>query len=178
MSKWRWSKLETLDLKLANFAPCLEAGRLKLTPAEVLIAAGRAAMAMPVLKSFSVYIVEEAADFKIKCCWIERELNASLESSGKTRMTFRGFDMDERRRILAAWLPWMGAEARFVREMFDDDTSDDNDPNKVQFDGQQSAQSFGLETFYIFPEGKGLVIMSQRQVQLAITKMLGRDSSD
>ncbi|KAK2613362.1 hypothetical protein N8I77_000280 [Diaporthe amygdali] len=175
MSKWRWSRLETLDLKLANFAPYLEPGQLKLTPAEVLIAAGRAAMAMPVLKCFCVGIVEEAAESKIKFFCIERELNASLESSGKTHITFKGFDIDERRRILAAWLPWMGAEARFVRVMFNDDTLDHNDSNKVESDGQQSAQSTGLETFYSFPEDKGLVIMSERQMQLAATKMLGQD---
>ncbi|KAJ0115746.1 hypothetical protein J7T55_010569 [Diaporthe amygdali] len=178
MSEWRWPKLETLELIFANFAPYLEPGRLKLTPAEVLIAAGRAAMAMPVLKYFHAGIVEEAADSKNKYFWIARELNASLESSGKARITFKGFNTDERRRILAAWLPWMGAEARFVREMFDDDTLDDNDSNKVESDGQQSAQSIGLETFYSFPEDKGLVIMSERQMQLAATKMLGQDSSD
>lgn len=109
-SKWRWPRLQEIELGSFSEMRDWDPGQLTLSPADILIAAGKAAMTMPMLKAATI----EAAPGQY--FYIGRELSNGVRDKGKTRMCLAGFDKCEEPKILAAWTPFLGAEATLVEE--------------------------------------------------------------
>lgn len=135
-AKWRWPNLEEMRLTAVTFgpdpSPHSEPNQLSLTPTEMVAAAGRATIAMPLLRTFELDIWGEAEDSPtITFFSISRTLPQNLGSSGECTVELTGFTKDQEHRILCAWAPFMRAKVRLVSEELcprdsDDEESDDD----------------------------------------------------
>lgn len=114
-SRCEWPILRNLELR--SFRERSDAGpeQLTATPADILIAAGRAAIAMPVLETAEIQLLPQHYFF------IKRESSTGFEGFRNAFTSLMGFDEGEEARILTAWAHFMGAEARLVEEESDDD---------------------------------------------------------
>lgn len=113
-SQWRWPRLQELELLGSFGRSYLTAHQLKITPTEILIAAGTAATAMPVL---------EIANIKVRpnqYFHIKREPCKGFQGFRNASIRFVGFDEREEQRILTAWAHFIGGEARLAYEEIDD----------------------------------------------------------
>lgn len=109
-SNWRWPRLKRIDLRCFSDTSGWDSAQLKLSPADILIAAGRAAMAMPVLQIAQIE-AERGVYF-----YIERELSNGAGGMGKPRMCLAGLEKSEEPRIVAAWTHFLRAEVTLVEE--------------------------------------------------------------
>ncbi|KAL1882902.1 hypothetical protein Daus18300_000540 [Diaporthe australafricana] len=109
MAKWRWPRLIKLHLAFYPEPPYSDPGWMKLTPEEMLIAVGRAAMAMPLLQDANI----KAGDHHRLTLtrWLSPNLGRSKSCIGR----LKGFDEDGDQRILAAWAPFVGDQNRLYQ---------------------------------------------------------------
>lgn len=119
--EWNWPNLERLSLQFVTFGPCpgpfSKPNQLTLTPAELLIAAGRATIAMPALQEFRVSMYDASEDTPPPLLfYVKRELPGNLKILGSCLLKLLGFDPVQEQEILHAWGPFIKAEARFVSE--------------------------------------------------------------
>lgn len=109
-SQWKWPRLQNFELRSFIALPNLGPDQLTLTPTDILIAAGRAARAMPALKSAT--ISADAGQY----FYITRESYSGVGGKGTASMALAEFEESEERRILIAWAHFIGAETRFIEE--------------------------------------------------------------
>lgn len=112
-SQWRWPRLQHLELRSFSGEHDSDSTQPTLSTAEMLIAAGRAAMAMPILE---VAIIDEGPG---KLFVVKRKLSDGARNTKKGGVGLRGFDESEDNRILSAWVPFLGAEVKYVKELTD-----------------------------------------------------------
>ncbi|KAI7782598.1 hypothetical protein LA080_013086 [Diaporthe eres] len=116
------------DLILAN--------QLSLTPAELLIAAGRATVAMTALKKLRVSVFDDSQGYKsTSVFYIKREPPQNLERSWPCRVKLSGFSKVQEQWILEAWIPFMKKKTQFVSEgssHLDSDEEDSDDDSSVE----------------------------------------------
>ena len=136
LSTWQWPNLKDIFLDFGTYGPYVAPGRFSLTPVELLLAAGRAATAMPRLEAFNVCCTDE--DDKQQFFVVQRECYESSARPGRSLVEFLAFSKDDIRRILAAWVPFMRAEACLVREEFDDDSAAYGGNDDIEDDGVDS----------------------------------------
>lgn len=120
-SGWKWPDMYQLKISCGTFGAYAGPGDPSLTPVELLIAVGRATMAMPSLNFLDIEILEGRTSQWEPFLFIMRDLD---ERSGKPvdlEASLSGFDRDEDEQILAAFEPFMGGKARFLE-------SDENEP--------------------------------------------------
>lgn len=120
-AKWRWPNLEEMRLTAVTHGPCpgpySRSNQLSLTPTELVVAAGRATMAMPLLRIFELDIWGETEDsLQVTLSSISRTLPQHLGSSGECEVTLAGFTKDQEQRILCASAPFLRAKVRLVSE--------------------------------------------------------------
>lgn len=109
-SKLKWPRLRNLELKSFRERSDGGPGQPTAKPADLLVAAGRAATAMPVLETAQIQLWSK------HYLYIERESSEGFEGFRDAVAGLAGFDEGEEARILAAWAHFMGAEARLVKE--------------------------------------------------------------
>lgn len=149
MMRWTWPKLTNIILDFGTFGPYVDPSQSSSEAVDLLIAAGRAAMNMPVLECFDVATTDSSRDDYGTFFRLDREVLEIAEEHRKCCVRFSRFDDDEEQRILAAWTPFMRAEARFVRwelDTDDDDSeheeTDDADPVAVEPTRSNAARVF------------------------------------
>ncbi|KAG8157291.1 hypothetical protein KVR01_012999 [Diaporthe batatas] len=111
-----WPRLEILSLIFATFAPYASERPLGLTAAGLLVAAGRAATAMPVLRLFQADVSEALDGKQYKYLQVSQESPGSSGGSGGYSVQISGFSKEDDGTILNAWTSFLGVEARFVKE--------------------------------------------------------------
>lgn len=109
-SQWRWPRLQQLELVGFSEEHGSDSAQSPLSAAEILIAAGRAAMAMPILKCAAINLGRG------KYFLVKRKLSNGAKNIKKARVALCGFDESEETRILSAWTPFLGTEVTFVEE--------------------------------------------------------------
>lgn len=153
MARWKWPKLKEIFLDFGTFGPYGDLGQSSLTAVDLLTAAGRAATNMPVLKRFDVATADGGDPHDL---WtfsrIDRKVSSTPGDYGKSRVSLLGFDNDEEQKILAAWTPFMGSEARFVRWEVDGEDSDYDDSDYGESDdgAPVAAEPIGSNASRIF----------------------------
>lgn len=152
--KWNWPNLEELDLQFVTFGPrrgpFSKPSQLSLTPAELLIAAGRATVAMTALKKLRVSIFDDSQGYKsTSVFYIKREPPRSLERSWPCRVKLSGFSRVQEQWILEAWIPFMKKKAQFVSEGSshldsdeDSDYEDSDDDSPVELPTKRIYRTF------------------------------------
>lgn len=104
------AKIKTPGTEMRLWRHDSDSAQPTLSAAEILIAAGRAAMAMPILKC-AVIVIGSG-----KCFIVKRKLSNGVRNIRKAGVGLCGFDESEETGILSAWAPFLGAEATFVEE--------------------------------------------------------------
>lgn len=110
-SEWVWPRLQRLELR-SFYTELRHLNSTQLKPAtEILIAAARAAIVMPMLKSVTI----EAGD---KFFFVQRPGSKGAKNMTTGRLGLSRFkDESESARVLTAWVPFLGAEATFIDEV-------------------------------------------------------------
>lgn len=114
-SQSRWPRLQQLVLKSFSGLSDSGADQPTITPTDILIAAGRTAMAMPALDTAQITIEPD----QYFC--IGREPCKGFQGFRNASIDFDGFDEAEEQRILTAWAHFIGGQARLVKEEFYDE---------------------------------------------------------
>lgn len=109
-SQWRWPRLQELELGGYFGRSYLTVDQLKITPTEILIAAGTAATAMPVLEIANIDM------WPYQTFHIKREPCKGFQGFRNASVCLCGFYEEEEQRILTAWAHFIGGEARLVEE--------------------------------------------------------------
>ncbi|KAK7697204.1 hypothetical protein SLS64_013809 [Diaporthe eres] len=154
--KWNWPDLEELDLQFVTFGPrrgpFSNPSQLSLTPAELLIAAGRATMAMTALKKLRVSIFDDSQGYKsTSVFYIKREPPRNLERSWPCRVKLSGFSRVQEQWILEAWIPFMKKKAQFVSEGRSHLDSDEEDSDDEDSDDDSSVELPTKRIYRTFP---------------------------
>lgn len=110
ISQRRLSRLQELELVGAFGRPDLTADQQNIIPTEILIAAGTAARAMPVLKIANIQI------WPHQSFYIKREPCQGFQGFRNASVGLCGFEEEEEQRILTAWSHFIGGETRLVEE--------------------------------------------------------------
>lgn len=148
--EWNWPNLEELDLDFLTFGPSpgpfSKPNQLSLTPAELLIAAGRATMAMPALRMLRISIFDDSEDDPASAFFsIKKELPQRQERSGNCCVKMSGFSRVQEQWILEAWIPFLKYKARLVSEGSIPSDSDDDSFVDVE----------NMRVYQTFPEDHG-----------------------
>lgn len=123
--------------------PRVPRNELKLSPADILIAAGRAAWFMPVLRSAHISVRSEHGIF------VKRELPYGPGGAPVCRVFLKGCSAFEEQEILRAWQPSLGSgpkpdpelESEFFEARVPDPDSDDSESDDPGSDGTGSCVS-------------------------------------
>lgn len=154
--EWNWPNLEELELQFATYGPgpgpFSKPNQLSLTPAELLMAAGRATMAMPALRKLEVVIYSNSVeDERVNVFSIQREPPQNLEISWTSRVGVSGFSRVQEQWILEAWIPFMKGKAQFVSEGSVSFDSDEEDSDDEESDDDSSGKLPPARLYQNFP---------------------------
>lgn len=146
MINWKWPKIEKLRLGFITFGPDA-ANQFNVAPAGLLVAAGDASMAMPLLKKFEVSIWDDVGHayryFEISRAFAPGQ---DRESPGDCRVRLKWFTKVEEQEILSAWLHFLRAKARLIRRELPSVRSDDEDSGD-----DTSLKAASLSVYDTFP---------------------------
>lgn len=113
--QWNWPNLQDLALGFCTFGPkpgpFSKPDQLSLTPTKLLIAAGRASIAMPLLSKLQIKIYDEGDGWAIERFSVSRALPA-----GDCKVKLDGFTKNQAQWIVCAWAPFLRAKTRLVSE--------------------------------------------------------------
>lgn len=108
-SSLTWPKLENLILRGVNEFSNLGPDQATLSPLDIVLAAAKAILAMPNLKSMEI-----SRPGSWHLIFARRPSNG-VHIVRFCRMCLQGFSEDEERRILAAYAPFIGTDVRLAK---------------------------------------------------------------
>lgn len=110
--KWKWPNLEELKLSIMTFGP---EDQLRQTSTQLFIAAGRANVAMPLLRNFEVEVWDD--EDVTMASFTTTAPPQNLPRSGECTVKLEMLTTAQEQRILCAWTAFLGAaEPRLVTD--------------------------------------------------------------